>query len=240
MTALLEVQGLVVRYGAVEAVRGIDLTVEEGEIVTVLGANGAGKSSTLRALAGVARVAAGRVLFAGEDITRLPGHERPRRGLALVPEGRKIFGVMTVIENLEMGAFGRHDAAAQQQDLDMVFAMFPVLAERRHRLAGHLSGGEQQMLAIGRGLMARPRLMMLDEPSLGLAPIVAQRIFALIREINTRGTTVLLVEQNAMRALRIAGRGYVLETGRVALAGPSQDLLQNPHVRAAYLGQVAG
>ena len=240
MTVLLEVKGLVVRYGAVEAVRGIDLTVDEGEIVTVLGANGAGKSSTLRALAGVTRPAAGRVLLAGEDITRLPGAERPRRGLVLVPEGRKIFGVMTVFENLEMGAFGRSDSSAQQQDLEMVFSMFPVLAERRHRLAGHLSGGEQQMLAIGRGLMARPRLMMLDEPSLGLAPIVAQRIFALIREINAHGTTVLLVEQNAMRALRVASRGYVLETGRVVLAGPSQDLVQNPHVRTAYLGEVAG
>ncbi|MFJ8040826.1 ABC transporter ATP-binding protein [Kitasatospora sp. NPDC096147] len=235
--ALLELAGLRVDYGAVTALRGIDLTVRRGEVVALLGANGAGKSTTLRAVSGMLRPSAGEVLFDGERIDGLPSHEVVGLGIAHSPEGRRVFAGMTVLENLHLGAyrFGRVDPA----DLDRVFGLFPRLAERRRQPAGTLSGGEQQMLVIGRALMARPELLLLDEPSMGLAPIVVGRLFEIVREINGQGTTVLLVEQNAAQALRLADRGYVLETGEIRMGGPAAELLHDPRIRAAYLGEGA-
>ncbi len=233
--ALLEVTGLRSFYGTVEALKGVDIAVEEGEIAALIGANGAGKSTLLMSICGRPRAARGSIRFAGEEVTHLPTHAIMRRGIAHAPEGRRIFPRMTVLENLQIGAtLGR--PADFAEDIGRVFALFPVLERRQGQRGGTLSGGEQQMLAIGRALMSRPRLLLLDEPSLGLAPLIVKQIFAVIREINQRQkVTVLLVEQNAFHALKLADRGYVLQTGRVTLAGSGGELLANPEVRAAYL-----
>jgi branched-chain amino acid transport system ATP-binding protein len=236
--ALLEVQDIHSYYGNVQALRGVSLTVEEGEIVTLIGSNGAGKTTTLRSIHGMLHPREGRILFEGEEIQSLPAHDMIGRGIAQSPEGRKIFSRMTVLENLEMGAYHRNDRAEIQQDMDRVFELFPRLKERVKQEAGTMSGGEQQMLAIGRALMSRPKLVLLDEPSMGLAPVLVERIFRVIREINEQGTTILLVEQNANVALEIASRGYVLETGSVVNAAPAEQLRQDPKVREAYLGEI--
>jgi branched-chain amino acid transport system ATP-binding protein len=234
---LLEVNNLEVFYGRIGALKGISFTVGEGEIVTLIGANGAGKTTTLRTLSGVRKVAAGSVLFEGQDITKMAPHERVKLGICQAPEGRGIFPGMTVRENLEMGTYVRSgDAAQRSKDLEHVFHLFPRLEERINQLGGTLSGGEQQMLAIGRALMSNPRLLLLDEPSMGLAPMLINQIFEIIKQINSDGISVLLVEQNATKALRIAKRGYVLETGYVVKDGSGEDLLHDPAVRAAYLG----
>jgi branched-chain amino acid transport system ATP-binding protein len=232
---MLEVRGIATFYGAIQALHGVDLDVAKGEIVTLIGANGAGKSTLLMTVCGNPRAHAGTVKLEGDDITNLPTHEIVRRGVAQVPEGRRIFPRMTVFENLQMGAT-LGDPTHFQQDLERVFAMFPRLAERREQRGGTLSGGEQQMLAIGRALMSRPRLLLLDEPSLGLAPLIVRQIFDAIRQIaRDEGMTIFLVEQNAFHALRLADRGYVLVNGRVRLAGTGRELLANQEVRAAYL-----
>jgi branched-chain amino acid transport system ATP-binding protein len=231
---LLTISELHAAYGPVRALSGVDLTVGEGEIVALIGANGAGKSTLLMTICGYPRAAAGSIRFAGQDITMLPTHEIARLGIAQVPEGRRIFPRMSVLENLMLGASAR-SAVPEAHDYDAVFDLFPILAERKSQRAGTLSGGEQQMLAIGRALMSRPRLLLLDEPSLGLAPLIVRRIFAAIAEINGRGTTVLLVEQNAYHALRLAHRGYVLTTGHIVMSGSGRELLANKEVRAAYL-----
>jgi branched-chain amino acid transport system ATP-binding protein len=233
---LLEVEGLHVRYGRTHAVKGVSLTVGEGEIVTVLGANGAGKSSLLKGIAGAVQPAEGRVAFAGEDVTRRSAPERVRRSLVLVPEGRQILVSLTVHENLLMGAYCRRDDAAVARDIDGIYDRFPNLAARRDMAASVLSGGEQQMLAISRALLARPRLMMLDEPSLGLSPLLVERLFDLIVSLNREGLAMLLVEQNTQMALEAAGRGYVMELGRVVLEGPAARLAQDDALAAAYLG----
>jgi branched-chain amino acid transport system ATP-binding protein len=233
---LLSVSGVRARYGAIEALKGVSLTVDEGEVVTLIGSNGAGKSTTLRAVAGLTPASGGRITFDGEDITGLAADEIVTRGIALSPEGRRCFPRMTVRENLDLGAYRRRDAAAIAADTERVFALFPRLRERPGQPAGTMSGGEQQMLAIGRALMARPRLLLLDEPSLGIAPILVQRIYATIGEIHRSGVAILLVEQNAHRALNAARRGYVLETGRVVLAGDTASLRRDPRVQEAYLG----
>ena len=238
--ALLELEGVHVYYGHVHALKGIDLVVEEGEIVALLGANGAGKSTTLRAISGLVRPRRGRITFRGQDLTRLPAHRLPALGIAHAPEGRRIFGPLTVDENLTLGAYQRRDPRAVEETRRWVFDLFPRLKERRRQLAGTMSGGEQQMLAIGRALMSAPKLLLLDEPSLGLAPLLVRQIFETIREINRQRVTVLLVEQNARAALRLAHRAYVLETGRVALAGPSGELLRDPRMQEVYLGGRAG
>ena len=236
MSALLEVKGLEVAYGHIEAVKGIDLSLNEGDITSLVGANGAGKSTTLLALSGLIKKRAGSVIFDGEDLTRLPAHKIVERGVVQVAEGRAILTTMTIRENLELGAYTRRDRANVASDLEMVFALFPRLLERVDGLAGNLSGGEQQMLAIGRALMAKPRLLLLDEPSMGLAPIIVQGIFRTLREINSKGLTIFLVEQNVRQALKIAQRGYVLENGEIALSGNGRELLDNPRVLEAYLG----
>ncbi|SDH34773.1 branched-chain amino acid transport system ATP-binding protein [Propionivibrio dicarboxylicus] len=239
---MLELSGVHAHYGAISALRSIDLSVQVGEVVTLIGANGAGKSTLMMSLFGKPRASAGRIVFDGEDITGLPAHEVARRGIALVPEGRRIFPRMTVMENLQMGAV-LADPLNFEADLKRMFALFPILDERRQQRAGTLSGGEQQMLAIARALMARPKLLLLDEPSLGLAPLMIRRIFQVIRELNRdHGMTVLLVEQNAHHALRVAHRGYVLQHGRIVLSGSGRELLASAEVRAAYLegGQPAG
>ncbi len=224
-------------YGAIHALRGVSLEVKHGEIVTLIGANGAGKSSTLMAVSGLLRPTSGRIIFDDEDLTHLPPHAIVRRGISHVPEGRRIFSSLTVLENLEMGAYSRTDAAQTRQDLDRVFQLFPLLKERRRQAGGTLSGGEQQMLAIGRALMAHPRLLLMDEPSLGLAPKIVETIFQVIREINAQSTTILLVEQNAHMALRVAAMGYVMEVGRIVLADQADRLIVNGDVRSAYLGE---
>jgi branched-chain amino acid transport system ATP-binding protein len=234
---LLDVVDLHVSYGAIEAVKGISFSVEAGQVVTLIGANGAGKTTTLRTISGLLRPRAGSVTFAGERIDHVPAHEIVEKGVAQSPEGRRIFPRMSVMENLELGAFTRSGAADVSADLDRVMELFPVLAERRSQAAGTLSGGEQQMLAMGRALMSRPRLLMLDEPSMGLSPIMMQRILSTVRELKEQGTTILLVEQNAQAALTLADQAYVIETGRIALSGPGADLLQNEQVRKAYLGE---
>jgi branched-chain amino acid transport system ATP-binding protein len=236
---LLEVKGLEVRYGGIGAVKGIDLEVREGELVCLIGANGAGKSSTLKAICGLVPVFAGAVRYRGEDIAAAPVYELPRRGLVMVPEGRGIFAQLTVEENLAMGAYPRTDAEVGR-DLERQFATFPRLKERRTQTAGTLSGGEQQMLAIARALMARPKLLLLDEPSMGLAPLLVAKIFEIVNEIARQGVTILLVEQNAKLALEIAARGYVMESGTIALADEAKKLLADPKVREAYLGEGAG
>jgi branched-chain amino acid transport system ATP-binding protein len=232
---LLTIESLRVAYGRIEALRGIDLAIAEGEIVTLLGANGAGKTTTLRTVSGLLKNSAGSVTFDGRRMDGLAAHEIVAAGIGHVPEGRRVFPRMSVLENLQMGAYQRRGEAAT--DLERVYTLFPVLQERRTQTAGTLSGGEQQMLAIGRALMGRPRLLLLDEPSMGLAPMIVARIFEIIREINAQGTTILLVEQNAAQALRLAGRGYVLETGEIALADKSEALLADDRVRSAYLGE---
>ena len=234
--SLLEVEDLVVRYGRITALAGISLHVDEGEIVALIGANGAGKSTTLRAISGLNRPAAGRVTFAGRDLAGCPPHQIVRLGIGHAPEGRRVFPRMTVHENLELGAFTRASKREVAADTEHVLAIFPRLRERIGQAAGTMSGGEQQMLAIGRALMGRPRLLLLDEPSLGLSPLLVQTIFGVIRDINTRGTTILLIEQNATQALAVAGRGYVLEVGHVTHADTSANLSASPAVQAAYLG----
>jgi branched-chain amino acid transport system ATP-binding protein len=235
---VLTISDLHVYYGAICALRGIALDVREGEIVTMIGANGAGKSTTIRAISGLVRPRQGEILFEGKPLHRLPPHEIVMLGVGQSPEGRRVFANMTVRENLELGAYTRHRHAAEvKADMERVFTLFPRLKEREIQSGGTLSGGEQQMLAIGRALMARPRLLLLDEPSLGLAPFLVRNIFRIIQDINQQGVTILLVEQNANQALRIAHRGYVLETGRVALADTAANLLQNDSVRKAYLGE---
>jgi branched-chain amino acid transport system ATP-binding protein len=233
---LLEIRGLEVRYGGIRAVKGIDLEVADGELVCLIGANGAGKSSTLRALSGVFPSVSGAVRFRGRDLAGVPAFRRARAGLIMVPEGRGVFSQLTVEENLAMGAYARADGEIES-DRTRVLDLFPLLAERRRQTAGTLSGGEQQMLAIGRALMSRPTLLALDEPSMGLAPIVARKIFEVIRDINREGVTVLLVEQNARAALALAARAYVMESGTIALSGDSRALLADPRVREAYLGE---
>jgi branched-chain amino acid transport system ATP-binding protein len=233
---LLEVKGLKVSYGGINAVKGVDLEVRAGELVTLIGANGAGKTTTLKALAGLLRPAAGRIHYNSEDITARPAFQLVRQGLALVPEGRGVFGRLTVEENLAMGAYSRRDSARIKADADRVYGLLPRLAERRRQLAGTLSGGEQQMLAIGRALMCRPRLLLLDEPSMGLAPMMVQKIFEAIQAIAAEGATLLLVEQNARLALETCHRGYVMESGLIAVADSAPRLLANPQVRQAYLG----
>ena len=232
---LLELDDVVVRYGAVDALKGISLTVEEGEVVTLLGANGAGKTTTLRTISGLSKVARGRVVLDGEVLTGLPAHQVAARGIGHVPEGRRVFPRMTILENLEMGAY--RERKHLREDTDRVFGLFPRLAERRTQDGGTLSGGEQQMLAIGRALMGRPRVLLLDEPSMGLAPLIVQTIFAIIKQVNDEGVTVLLVEQNAAQALRLADRGYVLETGTMAMDGPASTLLGDDRIRQVYLGE---
>ena len=233
---MLEVTGLRVAYGGIQAVRSITFHVNEGEMVALIGANGAGKTSTLKALARMLDAAGGDVHFCGEKITRIPAHDIIRKGIALVPEGRGVFPRLTVAENLAMGAFIRSDAVDIEKDLKMVYGYFPRLQERAAQLAGTLSGGEQQMLAIGRALMSRPRLLLLDEPSMGLAPIMVQKIFEVIRAVAARGMTILLIEQNAKLALETSQRGYVMESGEITINGDAKDLLNDPKVRAAYLG----
>ena len=234
---LLKVDGLHVSYGAIRALQGISFSIEKGEIVTLIGANGAGKSTTLRTISGLLRPIHGNILFKGTSITRVPAERIVRLGISQVPEGRQIFSRLTVRENLEMGAFTRRDKGEIADSMERVFTSFPRLKERLKQHGGTLSGGEQQMLAMGRGLMSRPELLLLDEPSMGLAPILVEEIFAIISRINAEGTSILLVEQNAAMALSVATRGYVLETGHVALSGTSAELLANPQVQAAYLGE---
>jgi branched-chain amino acid transport system ATP-binding protein len=234
---VLELEDVHTYYGSIHALKGVSLEVREGEIVTLIGANGAGKSTTLRSINGLNRPRQGRIRFQGSDITTTAPHEIVKRGIAQSPEGRRLFPRMTVDENLEMGAFQRTDRAAIREDLDRVFSLFPRLAERKHQKAGTMSGGEQQMCAIGRALMARPKLLLLDEPSMGLAPIFVEKIFEIVHEINKQGTPILLVEQNALMALDAADRGYVLETGRIALADDAKKLRENEQVRKAYLGE---
>jgi branched-chain amino acid transport system ATP-binding protein len=233
--ALLEVDEIHTHYGSIEALKGISLTVEEGEVVTLIGSNGAGKSTTLRSISGLTPATTGRITFGGRDITRIPAHDIPAYGIALSPEGRHCFPRMTVRENLDLGAHHRRSGEVVV-DLERVFELFPRLKERERQKAGTMSGGEQQMLAIGRALMARPRLLMLDEPSMGIAPILVQRIYETIGEINRSGVSILLVEQNANYALDVSTRGYVLETGRVVLANASDRLRTDPDVQRAYLG----
>jgi branched-chain amino acid transport system ATP-binding protein len=234
---ILQISDVHTYYGAIHALKGISLEVREGEIVTLLGANGAGKSTTLRSINGLNRPRQGSIHFQGRDITAVAAHEIVKRGIAQSPEGRRLFPRMTVVENLEMGAFQRKDRAAIREDMNRVFDLFPRLQERRDQKAGTMSGGEQQMCAIGRALMARPKLLLLDEPSLGLAPIFVERIFDIIGQINEQGTSILLVEQNALMALDAANRGYVLETGRIVLADEAQALKTNEQVRKTYLGE---
>ncbi|HZQ89371.1 MAG TPA: ABC transporter ATP-binding protein [Gaiellaceae bacterium] len=234
---MLALDGVETFYGSIQALRGISIEVQEGEIVTLIGSNGAGKSTTLRSINGLNHPRKGRIFFESREITHDAPHTIVKRGIAQSPEGRKLFPRMTVTENLEMGAFQRSDRAAIREDMDRVFQLFPRLAERRSQKAGTMSGGEQQMCAIGRALMARPKLLMLDEPSMGLAPIFVERIFETIVEVNKQGTSILLVEQNALMALHVANRGYVLETGTIALADDAKALAQNEQVRKTYLGE---
>ena len=237
---MLKIEDLVVAYGGIEALKGISLEVKEGQIVTLVGANGAGKSTTLRTVIGLVKPVSGRVLFQGRDLLVEKTHHLAKQHITLVPEGRRIFAKLTVLENLKIGAFSRRDEKGIKADLEWVFSLFPILKERSWQLAGTLSGGEQQMLAVGRALMSRPRLLMMDEPSLGLAPLLVKEIFRIIKEINQQGVTILLIEQNANAALRIADQGYVLETGRIVLQGSGQELLANQQVKAAYLGKRRG
>src|SRR6185369_13229889 len=233
---LLEIDNIVVGYGRIEALHGISLTVDEGEVVALIGANGAGKTTTMRAISGLRPLSSGAIRFNGEDISKLRADLRVRRGLCQSPEGRGIFPGMTVMENLDMGAYTRHDKAGIAADLDRVFGLFPRMQERRKQAAGTLSGGEQQMLAIGRALMSSPKVLLLDEPSMGLAPILVEQIFDIIKTINGQGTTILVVEQNAQQALTRASRAYVMETGNIVKEGPGSALLNDPAVKEAYLG----
>ena len=239
MSVLLDVKGLEVRYGGIRAVKGVDLSVNEGELVCLIGANGAGKTSILKAICGMLPAAAGSVSYSGQPITGVPSFKLVRQGLVLVPEGRGIFGQLSVSENLAMGAFAREDATEVKRDLEKMLALFPRLAERSTQSAGTLSGGAEQMLALGRALMSKPKLLLLDEPSMGLAPLMVAKIFEVVRRIATEGVTLLLVEQNARMALEAASRGYVMESGVITLAGEAKALLADPRVREAYLGEEA-
>ncbi|HUQ22015.1 MAG TPA: ABC transporter ATP-binding protein [Gaiellaceae bacterium] len=234
---MLELDDVHTYYGAIHALKGISLVVNEGEVVTLIGANGAGKSTTLRSINGLNHPRRGTIRFRGRDITNAAPHGIVKDGIAQSPEGRRLFPRMSVLENLEMGAFQREDRGNMKEDMDRVFQLFPRLAERKQQKAGTMSGGEQQMVAMGRALMARPKLLLLDEPSMGLAPIFVEKIFEIIAEINAQGTPILLVEQNALMALDAASRGYVMETGTIALEGPAKELRQNERVRKAYLGE---
>ncbi len=234
---LLKVDDLHVGYGGIQAVKGVSLEVREGELVSLIGSNGAGKTTTMNAITGLLALGSGQIELAGRSITGQGPWDLVQQGLAMVPEGRGVFTRMTIVENLQMGAYIRHDAAAIAQDMERVFTTFPRLQERRDQLAGTLSGGEQQMLAMGRALMSRPKMLLLDEPSMGLSPLMVDKIFEVIRDVSAQGVTILLVEQNASRALQIADRAYVMESGLITLSGPAQDLLHDPKVRAAYLGE---
>jgi len=234
---VLSLEEVHAHYGSIHALRGVTVEISQGQIVCLIGANGAGKTSTLMAISGILRPSAGRIVFEGHDLVGMPPHTIVRRGISQVPEGRRIFPGLTVLENLELGAYSRSDARGIRADLERVFALFPILAERRFQLGGTLSGGEQQMLAIGRALMARPRLLLLDEPSLGLAPKFVEKIFEVILAISAQGTTIFLVEQNARMALSIAARGYVMEAGRIVLEDDARRLIANQEVRRAYLGE---
>jgi branched-chain amino acid transport system ATP-binding protein len=234
---LLELAKLEVAYGGIQAVKGIDLHVAEGELVCLIGANGAGKTTTLKGITGLQPVKAGTVRYAGEDTTGRPAFELVRRGLAMVPEGRGVFGALTIEENLAMGAYVRRDTAAIRADIERVFDLFPRLKERRRQTAGTLSGGEQQMLAMGRALMSRPKMLLLDEPSMGLAPLMVQKVFETVLKVSGEGVTILLIEQNAKLALEVSNRGYVMESGEITIAGDARKLLHDPAVRAAYLGE---
>lgn len=233
---VLEVEGLHVFYGSIHAIKGISFKVDQGKIVTLIGANGAGKTTTLSTISGLVKAKRGRIVFEGKDILNLPAHTINRLGISLVPEGRRIFPNLTVIENLMMGAYKRNDKEGIKKDLEWVFSLFPRLFERKNQLGGTLSGGEQQMLAISRALMSKPKLLMMDEPSLGLAPIIVEEVFEIIKKLNSEGITILLVEQNAVGALNISHYGYVLEVGNITLEGPSKDLSKNEEVKKAYLG----
>jgi branched-chain amino acid transport system ATP-binding protein len=235
MAALLEVERIDVFYGRIQALRGVSLHVDEGEIVTLIGANGAGKTTTLRAISGLTPASSGQIRMRGQDISRMQAEDIVSKGIGHAPEGRRIFARMSVRENLDLGAYIRRDGETRS-DMERVYSLFPRLRERQGQLAGTLSGGEQQMLCIGRAMMSRPKVLLLDEPSLGLAPLMVDTIFQVIREINTEGTTILLIEQNALKALGVAARGYVLETGRIVKEGPSKQLMESPDVQKAYLG----
>ncbi|MBR5754666.1 MAG: ABC transporter ATP-binding protein [Erysipelotrichaceae bacterium] len=233
---MLKVENLKVNYGMIEAVKGIDFEVNDGQIVALIGANGAGKTTTMHTISGLIKPSAGRILLDDKDISRLPAHKILDLGIAQCPEGRRLFAQLTILENLDMGAYRRKDKAEVENDMKNVFSLFPILEERKHQLAGTLSGGEQQMLAMGRALMARPQIMLLDEPSMGLSPLLVKEIFNIIRNINSQGVTVLLVEQNAKMALGIADRAYVLETGKIVMSGTGQQLLNSEDIKKAYLG----
>jgi len=234
---LLKVKGLKVAYGGIQAVKGVDLEVRQGELVTLIGSNGAGKTTTMKAITGTLALVDGDIEYLGKSIRGKGAWDLVKEGLAMVPEGRGVFTRMTITENLQMGAYIRRDTGAIADDIDMVFSIFPRLKERRDQLAGTMSGGEQQMLAMGRALMSRPKVLLLDEPSMGLSPIMVDKIFEVVKDVYARGVTVLLVEQNASRALGIADRGYVMESGLLTMSGPAKELLVNPRVRAAYLGE---
>ena len=238
-TPLLELKDLKVAYGGIQAVKGIDLTVDQGELVCLIGANGAGKTTTLKGITGLQPIKSGKIHYAGEDITGKPAFQLVRKGLSMVPEGRGVFGALTIEENLAMGAYARDDRAAIKDDVERVFGLFPRLKERRKQTAGTLSGGEQQMLAMGRALMSRPKLLLLDEPSMGLAPLMVQKVFETVVAVSKEGVTILLIEQNAKLALEVSSRGYVMESGEITLQGKAKQLLSDPKVRAAYLGEAA-
>ena len=233
---MLKIDNLVVAYGGIEALKGISLEVEEGKIITLIGANGAGKSTTLRSIMGLVKPKQGEITYMGKNLLSMKTQEMVRHGITLVPEGRRIFPNLSVLENLRIGAFARNDENGIKEDIEMVYGLFPILKERSWQTAGTLSGGEQQMLAVGRALMSRPKLMMMDEPSLGLAPLIVKEIFNIIKEVNKQGVTILLIEQNANAALHIADLGYVMETGRITMKGTGAELLANPDVKKAYLG----
>jgi len=238
-TPLLDLKDLKVAYGGIQAVKGIDLSVDQGELVCLIGANGAGKTTTLKGITGLQPIKSGKIHYAGEDITGKPAFQLVRKGLSMVPEGRGVFGALTIEENLAMGAYARDDRAAIKDDVERVFGLFPRLKERRKQTAGTLSGGEQQMLAMGRALMSRPKLLLLDEPSMGLAPLMVQKVFETVMAVSKEGVTILLIEQNAKLALEVSSRGYVMESGEITLQGKAKQLLSDPKVRAAYLGEAA-
>ena len=233
---LLEFKNIVAAYGSITALKNVTFNVEEGQVVSLIGANGAGKTSTMRTITGLLKPSEGQVFFNGEDVTGLPAHKLVEKGISLVPEGRQIIEGLTVYENLEMGAYQRKDKDGVKEDIDRIYSIFPILKDRKDQLGGQLSGGQQQMLAIGRALMSKPKLLLLDEPSMGLAPLIVREIFDIVRRINEQGTTVLLVEQNAKKALEVAHYGYVLETGSMVLEGPAEEVMNNPRVKEAYLG----
>jgi len=237
--AVLELTGVEIAYGGIQAVKGIDMHVDRGELVCLIGTNGAGKTTTLKGITGLQPVKSGTVRYAGEDVTGRPSFELVRMGLAMVPEGRGVFGALTIEENLAMGAYARSDKAGIREDIERVFDLFPRLKERRRQTAGTLSGGEQQMLAMARALMSKPKLLLLDEPPMGLAPLMVQKVFETVMKVSREGVTILLIEQNAKLALEVSHRGYVMESGEITLAGPAKTLLHDPAVRAAYLGEGA-